>query len=314
MPKRKLPPMRALMAFEAVARTSSFRAAADELNVTRSAVSHQIRALEEQLGMSLFKRDKRPVEMTDAGKSYFPVVRDAFDKIEEHTRTFMDDGNDNELTIQTYVTVALKWLIPRLYDFEQRYSQMQVRLSTSYLDWELDRGNVDVGFILSRRRMNGLHSSKLFKPALTPVCSPKLLKGKNAIKTPEDLRDHTLIHVYTAEEDWQTWLDEAGMGDLKPSRRLAFDSYVMALQAAADGKGVAITMWPFAAEDLGTGQLVCPFDLVAPCKHSWQVVCETAHKHKSKIQKFERWLRRQISEDPHILDTPGGELQNTNGF
>ena len=310
MARRKLPPMRALMAFEAVARTSSFRAAADELNVTRSAVSHQIRALEEQLGMSLFKRDKRPVEMTDAGLSYFPVVREAFDKIEEQTRIFTDDSTDHELTVQTYVTVALKWLIPRLYDFEQRYPQMQVRLSTSYLDWELDRGNVDVGFILSRRRMNGLHSSKLFRSSLAPVCSPKLLKGKNAIKSPEDLRDHTLIHVYTAEEDWQTWLDEAGLEDLKPSRRLAFDSYVMALQAAADGKGVAIAMWPFAAEDIGTGQLVCPFDLQVPCKHSWQIVCETAHKHKSKIQKFERWLRRQISEDPTVADFPGGKPQD----
>ncbi len=299
------------MAFEAVARTNSFRAAADELNVTRSAVSHQIRALEEQLGLSLFKRDKRPVEMTDAGRGYFPVVKEAFDQIEEHTKTFMDDGTDNELTIQTYVTVALKWLIPRLYDFEQKYPEMQVKLSTSYLDWELDRGNVDVGFILSRRRMNGLHSSKLFQSRLVPVCSPKLLKGKNAIKSPEDLREHTLIHVYTAEEDWQTWLDAAGMDDLKPSRRLAFDSYVMALQAAEDAKGVAITMWPFAAEDLSSGNLVCPFDLQVPCRHSWQIVCETAHKHKKKIQKFERWLRRQIAEDPAIAEMPGGELQQS---
>lgn len=288
------------MAFEAVARTSSFRIAADEMNVTRSAISHQIRALEEQLGILLFKRDKRPVELTTAGKAYFPPVREAFDQIEEQTRRLNDDEADNELTIQVYVTVALKWLIPKLYDFEKRYPNMQVRLSTSYLDWDFDRGNVDVAFILSRRKIQGLHSRDLFRSALVPVCSPDLLKGKNPLKTPEDLRNHALIHVYTAEEDWQAWLGAASLNDLEPSRKLSFDSYVMALQAAADGKGVALAMWPFAAEDIASGKLVCPFDLQVPCNHSWKVVYESAHRDKTKIRHFEKWLVSQVQNDPEV--------------
>jgi LysR family glycine cleavage system transcriptional activator len=292
--------MRALMAFEAVARTSSFRAAAEEMNVTRSAISHQIRALEEQLGILLFKRDKRPVELTVAGQAYFPAVREAFDQIEEQTRRLNDDEADNELTIQVYVTVALKWLIPRLYDFEQRYPGMQVRLSTSNLDWDFDRGNVDVAFILSRRKIQGLHSRELFHSALVPVCSPELITGANLLRTPEDLRNHALIHVYTAEEDWQAWLDKAGLVDLKPSRKLSFDSYVMALQAAADGKGVAMAMWPFAAEDIDNGKLVCPFDLQVLCNHSWKIIYESAHRHKTKIRHFEKWLIAQVQNDPEV--------------
>lgn len=292
--------MRALMAFEAVARTSSFRMAAEELNVTRSAVSHQIRSLEEQLGLLLFKRDKRPVELTAAGQSYFPAVRSAFDQIEEKTRQLDADEADNELTIQVYVTVALKWLIPRLYDFEKRYPDMQVRLSTSHLDWDFDRGNVDVAFILSRRRMQGLYARELFQSSLVPVCSPELLKDDRPLKIPEDLRQHTLIHVYTAEEDWLTWLNQAGLHDLEPSRKLSFDSYVMALQAAVDGKGVAMAMWPFAADDIASGRLVCPFDLQVPCAHSWKIVYESAHRHKTKIQRFERWLIAQVEKDPEV--------------
>ncbi len=292
--------MRALMAFEAVARTCSFRAAADELNVTRSAISHQIRALEEQLGLLLFKRDKRPVELTTAGYAYFPVVRNAFDQIEEQTRRLNAGEADNELTVQVYVTVALKWLIPKLYDFEKRYPDMQVRLSTSHLDWDFDRGNVDVGFILSRRKIQGLYARDLFQSSLVPVCSPELLHGDTPLKTPEDLRQHTLIHVYTAEEDWTAWLEKAGLDDLQPSRKLSFDSYVMALQAAADGKGVAMTMWPFAAEDIESGKLVCPFDLQVPCAHSWKIVYESAHRHKTKIQRFEKWLTAQVENDPEV--------------
>lgn len=307
MARRRLPPMRALMAFEAVARTNSFRMAADEMNVTRSAISHQIRALEELLGLLLFKREKRPVELTAAGQAYFPAVRAAFDQIEEQTRLLNADEADNELTIQVYVTVALKWLVPRLYDFEQRYPDMQVRLSTSYLDWDFDRGNVDVAFILSRRKLQGLSSRDLFRSNLVPVCNPDLLKGPDRLKTPEDLRRHTLIHVYTAEEDWQTWLNAAGLDDLTPSKALAYDSYVMALQAAIDGKGVAMAMWPFASDDIDSGRLVCPFNLHVPCNHSWKIVYESAHRHKSKIQKFEKWLLAEIKEDPQVARSEMGE-------
>lgn len=128
MPRRDLPPLRALTAFEAAARLGSFRLAAGELGITRSAVSHQVKALEQQLGLQLFKRDARRAELTPAGHAYFPPVRDAFDQIEAQTRNLRPAVADNELTIQVYVTVALKWLIPRLHDFERRYPDMKLSL------------------------------------------------------------------------------------------------------------------------------------------------------------------------------------------
>ena len=152
MARRDLPPLRALTAFEAAARLGSFRLAAGELGITRSAVSHQVKALEQRLGVQFFRRDARRAELTQVGQTYYPPIREAFDQIEIQTRALRPPAADNELTVQVYVTVALKWLIPRLHDFERRYPDMKVRLSTSYFDWDFDEKNVDVGFILARNR------------------------------------------------------------------------------------------------------------------------------------------------------------------
>ena len=149
-----MPPLRALTAFEAAARLGSFRMPADELGITRSAVSHQIRILEETLGLELFHRDARRAFLSKAGHLYYPTVRDAFDQIETQTRLLRPGKADNALTVQVYVTVALKWLIPRLHDFERRFPDMKVKLSTAYFDWDLDEGHVDCGLILARNRVD----------------------------------------------------------------------------------------------------------------------------------------------------------------
>jgi LysR family glycine cleavage system transcriptional activator len=198
VPKRDLPPLRALTAFEAAARLGSFRLAAGELGITRSAISHQVKGLEQRLGVQLFRRDARRAELTQIGQAYYPAIRDAFDQIDIHTRTLRPPVADNELTIQVYVTVALKWLIPRLYDFERRYPDMKVRLSTSYFDWDFDEKNVDAGLILARSRSPDHYYRPLFRSLLAPVCSPDLLKGPNALRTPQDLARHLDIAVLGA--------------------------------------------------------------------------------------------------------------------
>jgi LysR family transcriptional regulator, glycine cleavage system transcriptional activator len=195
--------LRALTAFEAAARLGSFRLAADELGITRSAVSHQIRTLEENLGIELFRRDARRAALSQQGQVYYPAVRDAFDQIEAQTQLLRPQRGDNELTLQVYVTVALKWLIPRLHDFERRYPDMKVKLSTAYFDWDFDEGHVDAAFILARNRSPNHYYRTLFASRLTPVCSPKLLQGETPLATPADLRHHKLLYVYTAEEDWR---------------------------------------------------------------------------------------------------------------
>lgn len=292
--------MRALTAFEAAARLGSFRAAGAELSITRSAVSHQIKLLEDRLGLQLFRRDARRAELTTEGHTYYPTVRDAFDQIEAQTRAIRPSVNNTELTIQVYVTVAIKWLIPRLHDFERRFPDMKVRLSTSYFDWDFDERNVDVGIVLARNKGSGHHYRPLFRSVLVPVCSPALLKGETALKTPEDLRHQKLIDVYTAEEDWQSWLDAAGVKGVKSTNRLSVDSYILAQEAAVEGRGVAMTIGPFASEEIKMGRLVQPFALHVPHRHQWYFACRTEDRNKPKIKRFEEWLAKQVVADPSL--------------
>jgi LysR family glycine cleavage system transcriptional activator len=299
--RRDLPPLRALTAFEAAARLGSFRMAAGELGITRSAVSHQVKSLEQHLGLQLFRRDARRAELTQSGQFYYPAVRDAFDQIESQTRTLRPPAADNELTIQVYVTVALKWLIPRLHDFEKRFPEMKVRLSTAYFDWDFDETNVDAGFILARHKSPHHYYRALFRSLLTPVCAPELLTGPNAIKSPQDLKKHKLLYVYTAEEDWHLWLAAAGVKGIQLSDRLAFDSYILAQEAAIEGRGIAMTIGPFATDEIKTGRLVQPFDLLVPHRHHWQFACSAEHRMKPKIRRFEEWLVKQVAAD-HTLE------------
>lgn len=297
MARRDLPPLRALTAFEASARLGSFRLAGKELGITRSAVSHQVKALEEHLGVPLFHRDARRSELTSAGQMYFPPVREALDQLEAQTRAIRPQADDDELTVQVYVTVALKWLIPQLHDFERRFQDLRVRLYTAYFDWDYDARNIDVGLVLPRNRSPEHYYRTLFHCLLTPVCSPALMRGANALRKPQDLRKHKLLYVHDSEEDWFTWLAAAGIEGVKLSDRLAFDSYILAQQAAVEGRGVVMTIGPFATEELRSGALVQPFPLMVKHRNDWMFACKAEHRMKAKIRRFEDWLVRRIAAD-----------------
>jgi LysR family transcriptional regulator, glycine cleavage system transcriptional activator len=296
--KRDLPSLRALTAFEAAARLGSFRLAAGELGITRSAVSHQVKSLEDELGLRLFSRDARRAQLTPAGAGYYPPIKEAFDQIGQHTRALRPVGSDNELTLQVYVTVALKWLIPRLHDYERRWPDMKVRLSTSYFDWDFDETNVDAGLVLARNKPPGHYYRPLFKSLLTPVCSPKLAAS---LKTPDDLKKHKLLYVYTAEEDWHLWLAAAKVEGVGLTSRIAVDSYILAQEAAIDSRGVAMTIGPFANDEIRAGRLVQPFALMAPHRHQWHFACKAEDRNKPKIKRFEEWLAKQVAADPALV-------------
>jgi LysR family glycine cleavage system transcriptional activator len=298
--KRNLPPLRALTAFEASARLGSFSRAADELGLTRSAISHQIKALEEVLGVDLFSRDGKRAELTGSGLVYFPAVREAFDQIESQTQVIRPRASENELTVQVYVTVAMKWLLPRLHDFERKHPNMKVRLSTSYFHWDFDAENADVGIILARNRNEDHHYHNLFRSVLKPVCSPQYIERAGDISSPRDLINHRLLHVYNAEEDWRLWLKAAGVGEAKPSSTLAFDSYLLAQEAAVAGQGIAMTIGPYARDELASGSLVQPVDLEVPHQHFWAFACLSTHRLLPKVRMFEDWLVDQIADDTEI--------------
>ena len=260
MGARSLPPLASLRAFEAAARHGSFRAAAEELAITQSAVSHQIAGLERRLGTALFRRKSRRVELTEAGAAYYPFLRDAFDRIAQGTGLVSRQALAGELMIQVYVTVAVKWLIPRLHRFQAAAPEILVRMSTNQLDWEFDPATGDLGIICTKNpdRPN-LYYAHLFDARLFPVCSPALAQGGTGLRQPAELVNHTLLQLYTAEDDWHAWLEAAEVPQLAGRAQPRFDSYLLALEAAIEGQGIAMVPHFMVASDLKAGRLITPF-------------------------------------------------------
>lgn len=299
---RRMPSLSALRAFEAAARNMSFRKAADELNVTHSAISHQVRGLEERLGISLFDRSARSVALTEEGAFYFPILRDAFDRIADGTRFLSASNEPGTLTVQVYITVAMRWIVPRLHDFHQREPGLQIRLSTSYLDWEFDRSDADVAILFVRKRQGDLHYISLFDGLLTPVCAPSLLNGRAGIDEVKELADFDLLRVYTAPDEWDDWLLETGVPDLARRPGPTFDSYILAIQAAIEGQGIALVNGPWAREDIRAGRLIRPLPQELRYSDAWCMVCRRERRNEPAIKRFQSWLLSQVESDPDMAD------------
>ncbi len=292
--RRKLPPLTSLRAFDAAARTLSFRKAAQELHVTPTAVSHQIRALEEWLGVRLFERTTRSVRLTDAGALYLPAVHTAFDGLELATERIARGPTDNTLTISTTTSFITKWLIPRLGSFQAAYPDIDVRITTSAELVDFRTSDIDMGVRFGRGKWPDVVSHRLRAEHLFPVCSPKLLRGAHPLRSPEDLQKHTFLHVSPQHEEWQMWLTAAGHPELKPAREVTFDEFVTALQAAIDGLGVTIGYTNLASGDLEAGRLVAPFDISVPGDFAYYIVYAESASPKSgpraTVVAFRDWL------------------------
>jgi LysR family glycine cleavage system transcriptional activator len=297
----KLPPLNALRAFEAAARTGSFKGAAEALNVSQSAVSHQIKRLEETLELELFHRHPRAVELTEAGREYFPFVEQAFGRIAEGTRLISQRLRNDILIVQTYSTFAVRWLLPRLTDFYRQHDGIQVRLITSQWDANFAEQDIDIAIAIGAPTAPDLHSHYLFSPRLFPVCSPRLLDGAKPLERPEDLAEHTILQVYPSENDWRIWLERNGLQHIDPDAGLSFDSYDHALKTAVRGMGVSLGMHPYVSEDFAAGMLVGLFpEHDVPAAGSWHIVYPEARGHLVKISAFRTWLIGQIMDDPDL--------------
>jgi LysR family transcriptional regulator, glycine cleavage system transcriptional activator len=297
--RRVLPPLAALRAFEAAARLGSFRAAAEELTVTQSAISHQIAGLERRLGAALFRRRARRVELSEAGAAYYPFLRDAFDRIAQGTGLVARQALAGELMVQVYVTVAVKWLIPRLHRFQAAEPEILVRMSTNQLDWEFDPATGDLGIICTAKpdRPN-LHYAHLFDARLFPVCSPALAQAGTGLRQPAELVNHTLLQLYTAEDDWRAWLDAAGVPQLAGRAAPQFDSYLLALEAAIEGQGIALIPHFMVGADLKAGRLLKPFTVEVRQPGRWYLVCRRERRGDARILRFLNWLEAEIAGDP----------------
>lgn len=299
----RLPPLNALRAFEAAARHLSFNAAAEELNVTPAAISHQIKALEADLGVKLFRRLNRAVRLTDAGQACVPGLRDGFDRIAEAVARARQGDRVGLLTVTASPGIASKWLVPRLERFRARYPEVDLRIDASIQMVDLVREDVHVGLRYGTGNYPGLHTERLLRSAAFPVCSPDLLKGKTPLRAPDDLRHHTLIHDETAaydpsSPDWAMWLRAAGVTDVDASHGLRFNQVSLALDAAIGGRGVTLARDVFAADDLAAGRLVRPFGKAIPVDFAIYVVIPPALVAAPKVKAFRDWLFEEAAETP----------------
>jgi LysR family glycine cleavage system transcriptional activator len=296
--RKKLPSLTALRSFEAAARHGSFKAAADELCVSHSAISHQVKLLEGQLGVDLFVRKARAVELTRAGQAYFPVLRGAFDAIGEATEHLLAPQGAGVLTLQVYSTFAIRWLIPRLSEFQARHPEVQVRLHTAQTDVDFAHDDVDACVRIGQPQQPDLHIDYLFSSQLFPVCSPALLDA-GGLCSAADLAHHTLLQVAPSPRDWDTWLHAHGLDSLDPNAGLVLDSYDIALATAAQGLGVALGRQPYMAREFAAGTLVEVFPGARiPHEDDWYFVCRRGREFTSKVALFRDWLLAQIGEDP----------------
>src|SRR5271170_2080851 len=288
----RLPSLNGLRAFEAAARHLSFTVAASELNVTQTAISHQIRRLEEELGIRLFVRQNRALELTPEARDYLPGVRAAFNDLRLATDRLLRKDNDHVLTVSTLASLAAKWLIPRLSSFQEAHPGIDVRITTSTALVDFRAGDVDAAIRYGRGQWPGLRADWLMADQLFPVCSPASLTGNRPLRSPEDLRDHTLLHTSGGyDDDWRLWLTAAGLPtNLSTHPGLTFDLIFMTVQAAIDGIGVAMGRTSYVEADIANGRLVVPFKITLPADAGFYLVSPQASADTAKLSAFRQWL------------------------
>ena len=297
---RRLPSLNALRAFEAAARHLSFTRAADELGVSQGAVSHQVKLLEAQLGLPLFRREHHGLVITLAGHSYLQVVRSAFDQLALGTEQLLQHERSGTLTVSMSPNFAAKWLVDRLGRFVAEQPSIDLRISATVKHIDFAQEDVDLAVRHGTGSWPDLHVTPLCVEEIFPVCSPALLGGAHPLRVVGDLRHHTLLHDST-RGDWPIWLDAAGLTDFRPAQTLTFDQTATVIDAAVAGQGVALARSALAATDLIAGRLVRPFTLSLPAPFAYYIVCPKATAQRGKIAAFRAWLLSEATADAGCL-------------
>jgi LysR family transcriptional regulator, glycine cleavage system transcriptional activator len=292
---RRLPPLNALKAFEAAARSESFTLAAEELSVTQGAVSHQVKALEATLGLKLFNRERQRLVITEAGRDYLAVVRDAFDRIAFGTERLVQRQTSGVLTVSTSPDFAAKWLVHRLGRFSEAHSDIDLRVSATMHHVDFAREDVDLAVRHGDGHWDGLDVVRLCSEQLFPVCSSKFVSGRNRITKAADFLKFPLLHL----DDWKTWsrwFDAAGVPD-PVLQGPVMNRASMLIDAAVDGQGIALARTALAAWDLINGRLVRPIQVSLRMSNTYWIVCPKATSMLPKIKLFRQWLLAEAAND-----------------
>lgn len=296
-----MPPLSSLRAFEAVARRLSFSKAAEDLHVTPSAVSQQIRFLEQFLGESLFARTRRSVALTEVAMKMLPEIQAGLETLARAigSKTAMSGGHT--LTISVAPSFGSKWLLPRLPDFSDNHPDIDLRISATVGLADFKRDKVDLAIRLGRGNYPDLHVDPLFGETLAPLCSPELLRSKGPLKKPDDLRRFRLLHDTSIPGDheqssWERWLALAGAKVVPAHRGTRFSLADHAMQAAIDGAGVVLGRMVLAEGDLAAGRLVRPFRAILPLDVSYFLVMPKGSLRRPETQVFRDWLRGMLKK------------------
>lgn len=293
------PPLKAVRYFESAARHLSFSKAAEELNVTHSAISHQIKALEEWIGQALFERTGRALRLTEAGRQFLPPVRSAFRQLTDAADDLRQANRGGPLTVSVLPSLASKWLVPRLFDFRSKHPEIEVRISATDRVEQIGQGGIDIAIRYGRGRWPGVDAELLLQDDLFPIASPALLNGDTPLKEPSDLQHFNLLSDSTWEaarfDFWHQWLAQAGVTGLELKGGFSFNYSNLLVQAAIDGLGIALGNTLLAGDDLKAGRLVKPFDITISLDTAYYIVYVRDALKRQKIRAFRDWLVEQIA-------------------
>ncbi|MEA4837463.1 MAG: transcriptional regulator GcvA [Rhodospirillaceae bacterium] len=293
---QRIPSLKAIQAFESAARLGSFAAAAEELLVSPSAISHQIRLLEREIGISLFHRVHRSVLLTDVGRRYAEQIAEAFGGIEAATRSIERRGKSDILTIHSVPSLASQWLMPRLSRFSASQPDIDIRLNASVPMVDLAAGGADFDIHYGMAfPASGVEAMPFPEETIVACCAPSLRDGANPIREPGDLRFHTLIHSEVNLVSWRDWFRFAGVEGVDLKRGPRFDRSFMAISAAMDGVGVALESRLLIQKELETGRLVTPFALDGPRLVCHRLLFLRSKAQIPKIKAFRDWLFAELN-------------------
>jgi LysR family glycine cleavage system transcriptional activator len=269
--------------------------------VTQGAVSHQVKALELELGLKLFNRERQRLVITDAGRGYLEVVRDAFDRLAVGTERLRQVQKSGALTVTTSPNFAAKWLVHRLGRFVEAHPDIDLRVAASHRHIDFAREDIDMAVRHGDGEWPGLSVTRLCVEEIFPVCSPTLLRGRGALRSPADLARHTLLHV-NDRRDWGKWLDEAEVPAKSGDRGPIFNQASMAIDAAVDAQGIALARSALVAWDMRAGRLVRPFPIAQKAPFAYWIVCPKSTADLPKISTFRDWLLAEAAEDARELN------------
>jgi DNA-binding transcriptional LysR family regulator len=295
--RNALPPLDLLVGFEAAARHLSFTKAGEELFLTQSAVSRQIKDLEDQLGLALFERRHRALALTEAGQQFYAAAAQVLTTMRAATERLRQQGTRKRpLSVTTTNSFAALWLIPRLAGFTRDHPGVDVRITAETRVQDLERDGLDLAIRHGPASLAGAHAVRLFGEKVFPVCSPKLLKTKK-LQQPADLKDHVLLQYDDPDIrhpwlHWKTWLEVERIADLRPAGTIAFSGYEQIIPAAVAGHGVALGRSPLVKDHLASGALVAPFKSSADPARAYYAITSKSAAGRPEVAAFVEWLKK----------------------